>query len=215
MKGRWNSERRMTRSGAIALGIVGAHAGLIVILLHSVLTVPAVPAAPIVVSVIQPPERQPEVPKLASPELTRVQPLLIPPPEFTVASEPPSIVAAVATAEATTHENVSSATAPVTTTTQELPAMSEVAYLREPVPHYPPQSRRAHEEGLVVLRVTIDNTGRVIGIDIERSSGHPRLDDAARDAVSRAQFKPYMDGGVPRSASAIIPIEFSLRVSSS
>ncbi len=213
MKGRWNSERRMTRSGAIALAIVGAHAGLIVILLHSVLTVPAVPAVPIVVSVVQPTEREPEVPKLASPELTRVQPLLIPPAEFTAPSEAPTIVAAVA--EATTHEKVSSATAPVATATQELPAMAEVAYLKQPVPHYPPQSRRAHEEGLVVLRVTIDNTGRVVGIDIQRSSGHPRLDDAAREAVSHAQFKPYMDGGVPRSASAIIPIEFSLRVSSS
>src|SRR5688572_4095326 len=34
--------------------------------------------------------------------------------------------------------------------------VSAVEYVREPVPRYPPQSRRLREQGLVVLRVVID-----------------------------------------------------------
>ncbi len=210
--GHWISDRRRARSGSIALGIIGAHAGLIALLLRNVLTVPSIPATPIVVSVVKPNETQPQAAKLAPPELSRVHALLIPPAEFEVTSDSPSAVTA-AVAETASREPVSPASA-TQAVVQELPAMSEVAYLRQPVPHYPPQSRRAREEGLVVLRVTIDSAGRVVNVDIQRSSGHPRLDEAARDAVSQALFKPYMDGGVPRSAAAIIPIEFSLHVSS-
>jgi protein TonB len=93
--------------------------------------------------------------------------------------------------------------------------MSEVAYLVQPEPHYPPESRRIHEHGLVVLRVIIDESGHAKEVEIYRSSGHPRLDEAARSAVARAVFKPYMDGGVGRASAAIVPIEFSLRASSS
>ena len=34
--------------------------------------------------------------------------------------------------------------------------ISTVEYLRQPVPRYPPQSRKLREQGLVVLRVLID-----------------------------------------------------------
>jgi TonB family protein len=44
-----------------------------------------------------------------------------------------------------------------------------------------------------------------------RSSGHPRLDQAAKEAVALALFKPYVSGGIARAAIAMIPIEFSLR----
>jgi protein TonB len=92
--------------------------------------------------------------------------------------------------------------------------MSQVAYLVQPAPHYPPESRRIREQGLVVLRVLIDESGHARAVEIYRSSGHPRLDEAARTAVARAIFKPYMDGGTARAAAAIVPVEFSLRASS-
>ncbi|HKE97131.1 MAG TPA: hypothetical protein VKB34_22670, partial [Povalibacter sp.] len=37
--------------------------------------------------------------------------------------------------------------------------ISSVEYLREPLPRYPPQSRKLREQGLVVLRVLIDEKG--------------------------------------------------------
>lgn len=88
--------------------------------------------------------------------------------------------------------------------------VSAVEYVREPVPRYPPQSRRLREQGLVVLRVVIDEHGTASSIEIETSSGHARLDDAAREAVLRAAFRPYLEDGEPRRALVLIPIEFAL-----
>lgn len=88
--------------------------------------------------------------------------------------------------------------------------VSAVEYVREPVPRYPPQSRRLREQGLVVLRVVIDERGVASSIEVERSSGHARLDDAAREAVLRAAFRPYVEDGEPRRALVLIPIEFAL-----
>jgi protein TonB len=88
--------------------------------------------------------------------------------------------------------------------------VSTVEYVREPSPRYPPQSRRLREQGLVVLRVVIDERGEASSIEIETSSGHARLDDAARAAVLRAAFRPYVEDGEPRRALVLIPIEFAL-----
>jgi protein TonB len=87
--------------------------------------------------------------------------------------------------------------------------VTDVAYVEAPQPRYPPESRRSGEEGLVVLRVLINELGRAARIDIERSSGHQRLDEAARAAVQRALFRPYVENGVARMALATIPIEFT------
>jgi protein TonB len=88
--------------------------------------------------------------------------------------------------------------------------VSTVEYLREPSPRYPPQSRRLREQGLVILRVLIDEHGTACQIEIENSSGYARLDHAAREAVQRAAFRPYVEDGAPRRALVLIPIEFSL-----
>lgn len=88
--------------------------------------------------------------------------------------------------------------------------VASVEYLREPVPRYPPQSRKLREQGLVVLRVLIDERGMACDVAIENSSGHERLDRAAREAITRAEFRPYVEDGVARRAMVLIPIEFSL-----
>lgn len=88
--------------------------------------------------------------------------------------------------------------------------IASVEYLREPAPRYPPQSRKLREQGLVVLRVLIDERGTACSIEVENSSGHARLDLAAREAVARAAFRPYIEDGLPRRAVVLIPIEFSL-----
>ena len=87
--------------------------------------------------------------------------------------------------------------------------ITDIAYLEPPAPKYPPESKRTGEEGLVVLRVVINELGRAAQIDVERSSGFARLDAAARAAVERALFKPYVENGVPRIALARIPVEFN------
>lgn len=88
--------------------------------------------------------------------------------------------------------------------------VASVEYLREPEPRYPAHSRKLREQGLVVLRVLIDERGRPCDVQIETSSGHQRLDHAAREAIARAEFRPYVEDGVARRALVLIPIEFSL-----
>jgi len=108
------------------------------------------------------------------------------------------------------------ATAQVAATAdRSVPKLIEtVEYVRQPVPRYPAQSRKLREQGLVMLRVLIDERGVACSIEIESSSGHARLDRAAREAVAQAAFRPYVEDGAPRRAMVLIPIEFSLNRSS-
>jgi protein TonB len=50
-------------------------------------------------------------------------------------------------------------------------------------PPYPPLSRRLGEEGSVGLRILIADDGRVSDVEVTRSSGQQRLDDAAKQWV--------------------------------
>jgi protein TonB len=198
--------------GTVGAGILAAHLGIVAILVSAgVIKAPTLVPS-VAVTFLQEQEKQPERTEFDQPILTPIHQVLVPPPEVVVAVEPTS-----ATISATAVETSPSPppTASPASGTASIPEMSDVAYLVQPAPHYPPESRRVHEQGLVVLRVFIDERGRAKAVEIYRSSGHPRLDEAARSAVARAVFKPYMDGGVARASAAIVPIEFSLRASSS
>lgn len=104
---------------------------------------------------------------------------------------------------------------------QEAPAMAldphhpvevqHVDYLEQVAPRYPPQAKRARAEGTVFLRVIINPDGRPRHVQIERSSGFALLDEAAREAVLKCLFRPHRENGVAHSASAIVPVQFSLR----
>ena len=102
---------------------------------------------------------------------------------------------------------------PVARVADALPMLDAqaVGYLVPPAPHYPPASRRLREEGEVLVRVLIDVDGRPSEIDVLRSSGHVRLDDAAIEAVRAALFRPYVADGRARAAYVRVPVEFALR----
>ena len=204
--------RHLNRRSAIALTVVLGHGVLLVMLLRAALMPGPSPVQSIVVSLLEPNGRRPEIPNLYHPELARVMSVIVPEPEIDVAGEAPAD--APSAVVAVTDQKVQATSDPAGEG-EALPTMSNVAYLQQPAPRYPPQSRRAREEGLVILRVTIDESGRVVSVEIQQSSGHPRLDEAARSAVARALFKPYVLGGVARASSATIPIEFSLHAASS
>jgi protein TonB len=88
--------------------------------------------------------------------------------------------------------------------------VSEVEYAVAPQPGYPTASRRLREQGLVVLRVLVDELGKAQHLSIHESSGFERLDNAALDAVARAAFKPYIANGFAQRVYVLIPIEFAL-----
>src|SRR6185369_14731619 len=168
----------------VGAAILAAHAGLIVVLATSgvIKTPTLVPS--VAVTFLQQEDRPMERPNFDKPVLTPINHVLVPPPEVVVQVEPTS-----ATIAATGPPSP----APIvggSASGSAVPEMSDVAYLVQPAPRYPPESRRIHEQGLVVLRVLIDESGHAKAVEVYRSSGHPRLDEAARRAVERAVFRP-------------------------
>jgi protein TonB len=198
------------RRGVFGLAIVAAHVGFVALLAWSAFDKPEQEKAPpIEVSFMEQPSAERELPVLSDPKLAVVQPVSVTLPDVPITSESEATTIVAETTEAPPS---SSPATPVSqpVAVAEPPSMSRIAYLKQPEPRYPSESRRAFEEGLVILRVLIDESGHAKTIHVYRSSGHPRLDDAARDAVERAVFRPYMDGGTPREAVAMVPVEFSL-----
>ena len=63
-------------------------------------------------------------------------------------------------------------------------------------PEYPSASKRLEEEGTVQLKFLVGEDGKVIESAIEKSSGFRRLDEAARQSLSKCTFKPGIKDGV-------------------
>lgn len=78
-------------------------------------------------------------------------------------------------------------------------------------PAYPPISRRMGEEGQLVLRVELNEDGRVDNAEVINSSGFARLDDAAMTAVKSWKCRPPLRDGQPARAIALQPFNFVLQ----
>lgn len=86
-----------------------------------------------------------------------------------------------------------------------------VRYLQAPQVVYPPLSLRRRETGLVVVRADVGTEGGAPRrVQVQTSSGHTRLDQAALAAVQGARFRPYLERGQPVEGWALIPIRFEL-----
>lgn len=86
----------------------------------------------------------------------------------------------------------------------------QAAYLNNPQPSYPAMSRKQREEGTVHLHVMVDANGRAETVKIKASSGHERLDMAARAAVQEWRFVPARQRGQNIAGWVEVPIQFQL-----
>jgi protein TonB len=91
-----------------------------------------------------------------------------------------------------------------------LAARFDADYLHNPKPVYPPLSRRQGEEGKVLLKVRVSAKGEALEVAVSKSSGFPRLDNAAIDAVTRWRFVPAKRGDETVDSSVVVPITFAL-----
>ena len=80
-----------------------------------------------------------------------------------------------------------------------------------PLPEYPSESKRRHEEGLVELDVQVKPDGSVAAAQVLKDSGYPRLNNAALASIRSARFTPAMIDGVPVPARVIVPYRFILQ----
>ena len=172
--------------------------------------------APMFVSLVAPPAPPPPpVAPPPPPPPPKAVPRPLPTPIVTAAPTPAPQPAPVFTAPPPPPEPVAAPAAPEPAPAPPAPPPrmippSAVQYLEPPVPVYPRASRRAGESGRVVLRVFIDEAGLPRQLLVQTSSGYTRLDEAARDAVAKARFKPYSDDGRPVAGWALIPLSFDL-----
>jgi protein TonB len=90
------------------------------------------------------------------------------------------------------------------------PPQFDAAYLENPKPKYPATARKLGIQGTVVLRVFISVEGNPAEIRVEKSSGHPVLDQAALTAVKKWRFDPAHEGEAPVAAWVDVPIRFRL-----
>ena len=74
-------------------------------------------------------------------------------------------------------------------------------------------SKRRGEAGTVLLRVVVNTRGTPDSVEVARSSGHPRLDRAATDAVRKWRFVPARQGDRAMTAAVLVPISFELKPS--
>jgi periplasmic protein TonB len=177
-------------------------------------------AAPIMVDLITPRKVEPK----AEPPVEIVPPKPKPKPVVKTLPKPPEPLPVVAPVETPSPVVVapppgSPSPPPVAAAPPEpapppvvevIPPIFNAAYLDNPQPRYPPLSRRIGEQGRVLLRVLVTPEGSAREIEVRASSGHERLDDAAREAVRQWKFVPAKRGGEAVPAWVLIPVSFRL-----
>ncbi|WP_255538392.1 energy transducer TonB [Polynucleobacter sp. 73C-SIWE] len=87
----------------------------------------------------------------------------------------------------------------------------EVLYQPDADAYYPSFSKRSGEQGTVIVRLIIDQTGNVEDIALLQSSNFPRLDRAASEIGRRYRFKPFLVNGSPQRISTNLLIKFNLK----
>lgn len=83
-------------------------------------------------------------------------------------------------------------------------------FVQRVMPRYPDFARRTGREGMVVLRLTIGESGDLQGVDVVEGGGHG-FDDAAIAAVRASTFAPATRFGQGVACSALLPVRFALK----
>lgn len=198
-------ERLANAALVVLLHLLLAYAMLYVSVKNELITLPpsiSVRLLPMIEEKPEPakPLPPPPKPQVRKPPVAQPQPVLaVASPtatsSFTVAPQPP----------APPPQPVVAPPAPVAV----VAARFDADYLHNPKPVYPALSRRMNEEGKVLLKVRVSAQGTALDVAISKSSGFPRLDAAAVDAVTRWRFVPAKRGDEAVDSSVIVPITFA------
>lgn len=79
-------------------------------------------------------------------------------------------------------------------------------------PHYPDEARKRNLEGVVYIKLLVNDSGGVDDAQLSSSSGYSFLDDSAVAAVYKWRFHPAKDAAGKKIPCYItIPVRFSLR----
>ncbi len=87
----------------------------------------------------------------------------------------------------------------------------KAGHLKNPPPPYPADAVERGQEGLVMISVLVDRTGRPSKVEVQQSSGFRLLDESARTTIRRWKFNPGRTGFLATESHVIIPIRFELK----
>ena len=79
---------------------------------------------------------------------------------------------------------------------------------RQAPPVYPAAAKSVRATGIVKVEVTINEAGEVA--EVNKTSGPSMLQGAARDAIRKWRFRPFMRDGQPVRANGFISFNFAL-----
>ncbi len=75
-------------------------------------------------------------------------------------------------------------------------------------PVYPSAAKSTRTMGIVKVEVTVDEKGEVA--DVQKTSGPPMLQAAAKDAIRKWRFRPFVRDGMPVRATGFVSFNFAL-----
>jgi protein TonB len=76
--------------------------------------------------------------------------------------------------------------------------------------YYPDSSRRAGEQGRAMVKVCVNQTGKLDSAEVSTSSNFPALDQAAIKYAKAMKFKPATSEGKPVLSCSNLPVKFEL-----
>lgn len=184
----------LSRRALVFVGIVLLHVGFVYVL-NAGLATKAVEAVfgPMETTLIEEEITEEDKPPPPPPEVEVAPPPFVPPPD--IAIDIPAESSNTTAITATTQKPVAKPPPP-----PPVARTPPKANPRRPpsLPDYPAQSKRLGEEGATVLRLYILEDGRVGEAQVAKSSGFPRLDEAAVKHAKRSwKFQPGTEGGKP------------------
>lgn len=160
---------------------------------------------PLETKIIEEPIDEPDEPPPPPPKI-EIPPPFVPPPDFAIDMP----------VEATTAITQTTSIVPPPAPPPMAPAPVTKTPPRSPgkglsQPEYPPTARRLNQEGTVTLLIYVLEDGRVGDVKVEKSSGFPKLDEAAAAHAKRSwKFIPGQEGSKPIASWGRFAVTFKL-----
>ena len=92
----------------------------------------------------------------------------------------------------------------------EFGASGAPAFLKRQMPAYPTMAKKLGKQGKVVLRLFINEKGRLLNVEVVEPAGYG-FTESAVEAVKMSTFSPARENGVGTASKALLSIRFVLK----
>jgi TonB family protein len=82
-------------------------------------------------------------------------------------------------------------------------------WIRKVQPVYPFIARRMNKEGRVLLKLAIDERGKLLNAEVVEAAGFG-FTESALEAVKKSTYRPAVKNGAPAPSLALLPVRFKL-----